>query len=55
VYDVLGREVATLVNEAKAPGTYDVTWNAAGIGSGVFFYKLVRGSFNQAKKMQLLK
>jgi len=55
VFDVLGREVATLVNEARSPGTYDVTWNAAGIGSGVFFYKLVSGSFTQTKKMQLLK
>jgi len=40
VYDLLGREIATLVNELKAPGTYSVLWNAADKASGVYFYRL---------------
>lgn len=53
VYDLLGREVATLVNEAKAPGAYEVTWNAEGIASGVYFCKLQAGGFVQTRKMLL--
>ncbi|HXG00186.1 MAG TPA: T9SS type A sorting domain-containing protein, partial [Bacteroidota bacterium] len=41
VYDVLGREVATLVDEVKQPGSYEVTWNANGVASGVYFYRLL--------------
>jgi hypothetical protein len=55
VYDVLGREVATLVNEVKQPGTYSVTWDASGIASGVYFYRLHAGEFSSMKKMLLLK
>lgn len=40
IYDVLGREVATLVNEQKKPGTYMVNWNAERMASGVYFYRL---------------
>jgi len=43
VFDVLGREVATLVNEVKQPGTYTVQWDASGIASGVYLYRLVVG------------
>jgi hypothetical protein len=55
VYDVLGREVATLVNEVKEPGMYTVQWDASGVSSGVYFYRLVSGSFVQTKRMMLLR
>jgi hypothetical protein len=55
VLDVLGREVATLVNEPRQPGTYSVRWNAAGAPSGVYFYRLQAGTFVETKKMILAK
>ncbi|MDE3059360.1 MAG: T9SS type A sorting domain-containing protein [Bacteroidota bacterium] len=51
VYDVLGREVATLVNEQKSPGTYEVNFDASSLSSGVYFYRLQSGSFTDVKKM----
>jgi len=59
VYDVLGNEIATLVNEEKPAGTFEVEFNAEGLPSGVYFYKLQAGpsadEFIEAKKMLLLK
>ncbi len=55
VYDVLGREVATLVDEVKAPGSYEVRFDGSGLASGVYVYRLTAGSFVQAQKMVLLK
>ena len=55
VYDILGNEVATLVNEEKATGSYEVNFNAANLSSGVYLYKLQAGSFIETKKMLLLK
>jgi hypothetical protein len=55
IYDLLGREVATLVNEKKSLGSYQVKWNATGSPSGVYFYKLQAGSFTDVKKMALIK
>ena len=55
VYDVLGNEVATLVNEKKPAGTYDVEFNATRLTSGVYFYQLRAGSLLQTKKMILIK
>ncbi len=55
VYDILGREVATLVNERKAPGSYEVTFDGAGISSGVYFYSLVAGSLVETKRILLLR
>ena len=55
VYDMLGREITTLVDEAKSPGTYEVTFDASKLSSGVYLYKLQSGSFNQTKKLLLLK
>jgi cytochrome c peroxidase len=55
VYDVLGREVATLVNEELPPGQYTRTWNAGAMPSGVYFYRLEAGTFSQIKKMVLLR
>jgi hypothetical protein len=55
VYDVLGNEVATLVDEYKPAGKYEVEFNADDLPSGIYFYKLVSGTFIQTKKMILLK
>jgi hypothetical protein len=55
VYDLLGREVAVLVNERKAPGSYEANFDAAGLASGVYLYRLTAGSFVQSKTMILLK
>jgi hypothetical protein len=55
VYDVLGNEVATLVNEEKLTGTYEVIWNAEKFSSGIYFYKISAGNFLETKKMLLLK
>ncbi len=59
VYDILGREVATLVNEKQSPGTYTVTFDAkstaGGLPSGIYFYRLKAGNFSETKKMILLR
>ena len=55
VYDMLGREIATLVDEVKSTGSYSVKWNAHGTASGVYFYRLQAGSFSTTKKLLLLK
>ena len=51
VFDMLGREVAALVNEVKEPGTYTVQFDASGLASGVYLYRLTAGSFVQTRKM----
>lgn len=55
VYDVLGNEVATLVNEEKERGVYTVNFNAIGLASGMYLYRLQVGSFIETKKMILLR
>jgi lysophospholipase L1-like esterase len=55
VFDILGREVATLVNGTKPPGNHSVQWNAEKISSGVYFYCFHIGSFTETKKLLLLK
>jgi hypothetical protein len=55
VFDLLGREVATLVNEEKAAGSYRATFEASSLPSGTYFYTLKSGSFSEVKKMTLLK
>ena len=70
IYDVLGKEITTLVNEALKPGTYEVSWNALYQPSGIYFYKLSassgvgdpngqantnNGDFTETKKMVLVK
>jgi hypothetical protein len=55
VYDMLGREVATLVNEVKEPGTYTVEFNASSLASGVYFYRLQAGTYVETKKMTILR
>jgi hypothetical protein len=55
VFDVLGREVATIVSEEMAAGTYSRRWNATKLSSGIYFYRLQAGSNTQMKKLILLK
>ncbi len=55
IFNVLGREVATLVNEVKQPGTYSVQWDASGVPSGVYYYRMQSGEYMSAKKMLVLK
>ncbi len=55
VYDLLGREVTTLVNEIKPAGKYNITFDASKYSSGVYFYRIEAGEFSQIKKMVLLK
>ena len=55
VYDVLGNEVATLVNEEKPAGNYSVSFDARELPSGVYFYKIKAGNFVESKKMILIK
>jgi hypothetical protein len=55
VYDILGNEIATLVNEEKPAGSYEVNFDASRLTSGIYFYKLQAGSFVATKKMILLR
>ena len=55
VYDILGREVAVLVNKQQKPGYYEVSWNAENLPSGIYFYRIQAGVFVEAKKMILLR
>ncbi len=55
IYDVLGKEIAVLVNENLKPGIYEIDWNAVNIPSGVYFYTLITNEFTQTKKMVVLK
>ena len=55
IYDMLGREVTTLVNQQLKPGSYQADWDASAFSSGVFFYKIISGGFAETKKMILMK
>ena len=55
VYDVLGNEIATLINEEKPAGNYEIEFDAMGLSSGMYFYQLQAGGFAETKKMVLLK
>jgi len=55
VINVLGRQVATLVDNPQSPGNYKVRFDASNLASGVYFYRLKYGSMIQSKKMLLLK
>jgi hypothetical protein len=55
VYDIIGNEIATLVNEIQPAGIYEVNFNASSLPSGVYFYKLQASSFSETKKMLLMK
>lgn len=55
IYDLLGREVAKLVNEELKPGTYEADWDGSNFSSGVYFYKIITEGFVETKKMVLMK
>jgi hypothetical protein len=55
VFDVIGREVATLVNERQSAGSYQAAFNATNLSSGVYFYRLQAGNFTETRKMMLVK
>jgi hypothetical protein len=55
VYNLIGQEVAALVNEVKNAGTYSVDFNGSNLSSGIYFYKISVNDFNEVKKMMLIK
>ncbi len=55
VYDLLGKEIQSLVSEVQGPGSYSVTFHATNLSSGIYFYRLTAGSFTEVKKMTLVK
>jgi hypothetical protein len=55
VYDILGKGIATLVNEIQSPGTYSVDFNGAELPSGIYFYRLQAGNYTETKQMILIK
>jgi hypothetical protein len=55
IFDILGKEVATIVSEELRPGNYSRQWNASGATSGAYFYRLQAGSFSETKRLTLLK
>ncbi|MEE9431223.1 MAG: T9SS type A sorting domain-containing protein, partial [Melioribacteraceae bacterium] len=55
VYDVLGKEVAKLVNENKSAGVYNISFDASNLPSGLYFYKIQAGEFSETRKMLLTK
>jgi hypothetical protein len=55
VYDAIGREIETLVNNELKPGIYQVEWNASHLPSGIYFYSFISGDFTETKKMVLIK
>jgi hypothetical protein len=55
VYDILGREVATLVNKRQTAGSYSIRFDANQLSSGLYFYKITAGSFNKTRKMVVMK
>jgi 5-hydroxyisourate hydrolase-like protein (transthyretin family) len=55
VYDILGNEVATLVNEEKTAGNYEIRFDASKMTSGIYYYRLQAGDFIETRKMILLR
>jgi outer membrane protein assembly factor BamB len=55
IYDVLGRQVATIVNEEKKPGSYKMSFDGSSLASGVYFYKMTSGTYTSVKKLVLMK
>ncbi|MDX1701401.1 MAG: T9SS type A sorting domain-containing protein [Melioribacteraceae bacterium] len=55
VYDIIGREIATLVNQKQRPGNYKIAFNGSNYPSGVYFYKIIIGDYSDVKKMMLMK
>jgi hypothetical protein len=55
LYNLIGEEVATLIDEVRSAGSHSVVWNAGGMPSGQYFYRITAGSFTQTRKVTLLK
>ena len=55
IYDIAGREVMTLLNKEIQAGSYDIKWDASNFASGIYFYRINAGAFNETKRMLLLK
>ncbi len=55
IYDVLGNEISTLVNENKEPGEYNIKFDGSNLSSGIYYYKLTCGEFSEVKKLMLMK
>lgn len=55
IFDALGREIETLVNEEKQAGTYEILWNSENLPSGIYFYRMSAGNYTETKKMVLLR
>lgn len=55
VFDVLGKEIATLVNDEKTPGNYEIEFNGQNLASGMYYYRLRAGDYVETKKMVLMK
>jgi hypothetical protein len=55
IFDIMGREVQTLVDERLQPGTYETTFDGSNLTSGVYFYQMISGSYKETKKLLLLK
>ena len=55
VFDLLGREIAVLVDGVKNAGSHTVTWDAAGLPTGVYFYRLRAGEFSESKRLALIR
>jgi len=55
IYDMLGREIYTLVNEHQAANTYNVKFNAKEVPSGIYYYRLIAGNFTETKKLIIMK
>jgi hypothetical protein len=55
VYDILGREVKTLISQVMTPGNHEVLFNGESLASGIYIYRITSGKFSAVKKMQILK
>jgi hypothetical protein len=55
IYNLVGQEIATLVNELQSAGEYEITWQPKGLPSGLYFYKIQAGDFSETKKIILQK
>jgi hypothetical protein len=55
IYNVMGREVQTLLNETLSPGNYELPFNGGGLSSGVYFYRIVTDGYSESKRMLLIK
>ncbi|MFO7445318.1 MAG: FG-GAP-like repeat-containing protein [Ignavibacteriaceae bacterium] len=55
LFNILGKEMAVLINEVKQPGNYEIEFDASGLSSGVYYYRLTSGGFSETKKMLFLK